>query len=63
MTNEKKYLYKDLSQKTQDKVFTEASLLTAQESDDLLEAEQRATDWIKNHDYPKTIHDWETYAQ
>lgn len=60
---EKLYKFNQLPKKIQDKVFQEASLLTAKEGEDLIEIQEKANGWIKEHDYPKSIHDWITYAQ
>ena len=59
----KKYKFEDLPKEAQDKVFLEASLITAKEGEDLIEIQEKANKWIKKHNYPKTIYDWTTYAQ
>ena len=59
----KLYKFKDLPQKIQDRVFLEASLITAEAGEDLIEIQEKANKWIKEHDYLKTKHDWITYAQ
>lgn len=56
----KKYLYQDLTQSEQEKVFNDISVSVAVEGDDLLEAQERTNKHIEKYNHPKTKKEWNT---